>query len=136
MVRALAGSAFLLSAVSAAALVGPSLAPGSRGEPMVVRGGVPAGLQPARFEQAPCPSNLLLSEGGLAEGLTAVEIRFWGGDAGSRAGEAVQADSLVVILDASGRVLAAGPPESLAAVFGTGAPDGCADLETGQLGLI
>ena len=124
MIRVLLGFALpILGLGGAAALLGPSLSGSPAGEPMLVAAAEEASFQPASFEAA-CAETLLLTEaapGELAAGLRVVALAFLSGADGVKVrmedvadGAVVLNETLLLVLDSAGRLVAAGSAASFA----------------------
>jgi hypothetical protein len=125
MKRVLLGSVLpVLTLGLAAAFVGPSLFEGPRGEPIRMAAAEPLpGIQLTNLEGDACASILALGDGGVstASGIRIVALTL--GSDGYRlsvdlrevpAGEAAVGATLVLLLDTSGRLLAAADASALA----------------------
>lgn len=147
MVREFFGPALFVSAIgSAAAFLCPSLSATPDGRPMVVSGPEVAGLHEARFNAAECFPAALLGEpvvGRAESGHAALALTFDRGPDGVVIGadDAFETDlaqqALIVVLDADGRVIAAGPAgEWTPTEFGHGSSSACGASHDGKPGLI
>jgi hypothetical protein len=125
MIRVLLGSALsILGLGLSAAFVAPSLVGAPSGEPMLVAEAGSASFQPASFQAAACAEAQLLAgrHGSPSEpGLRVVALGFVSGAHGVRVilqdvpdGAIVPDETVLLVLDASGRVLATGSAASLA----------------------
>jgi hypothetical protein len=142
MIRVLLGSALPLIGLGvAAAMLGPDLVTGPRGEPMIMAAGDQASLQAATFDGKACPSALLFADpseagapapGGtrivafaLRSGTNDVAVAIEDFSGGDRAKKTV-----VLVFDAEGNLIAAGDPALLPPPAGEEVASDCATGST------
>ena len=124
MIRALLGAALpVLGFGLAAAFVGPSLVGTPGGEPMRVAQPLPASLHEASFGAAACAETLLLAERGAdtLHGARIFALALQAEAGGLRvaaeevpSGAVVPDETLLLVIDRTGRVLASGSAADLA----------------------
>jgi hypothetical protein len=149
MIRAFLASALpVLGVGMAVTLVGPDLIVGPSGEPLRVAAPEAAFLQPASFDAASCASTLLLADrqgaADPADGTPGTRVVALSEGAGfivaiaAAPHDAPTSETLVMIFDETGRLLAAGDPTTLQIdPAGAAMLDNCANGEaptpTGQI---
>lgn len=147
MVRALFGSALLLSGLGlAAALVGPTVFGAPGGEPMIVTGEKTDSLHEVRFEPTDCLPTLLLDQvtpATPADTVSGLALTFHKGPDGVTivasevaTGDPVR-DVFVVVLDSFGHVQSVGSAAAFARTRMEPIPAGaCLGLDSRRPGLI
>jgi hypothetical protein len=124
MIRVLFGSVLGLGV--AAALFGPDLLAGPRGEPMIVAAPNEATLQAATFDGKACPSTLLFAgspDGGVEPGFAGTRIVAFALRSGENdvavaiedfpGGSVKPSGTIVLVFNDEGHLLAVGDPASL-----------------------
>ena len=105
MIRVLFGSAATLIGVAmSAALFGPDLIAGSRGDPMVVAPAPKLGIVPASFDGPGCPRPLLLSDTASAADPTRAAAVATAGSPPPTGAPRAPAGTLVLLLGPDGHV--------------------------------
>jgi hypothetical protein len=123
MIRLLFGSALpVLGLGFAAAILGPSLVTGPRGEPIIMAGADRATLQAASYDGEACSSALLFAGPVGADDTAGAHVVAFALRSGER-GVVVEVEdfpggtnppmTVALVFDDAGRLIAAGDPESL-----------------------